>query len=95
MEPVDPNEAPDYYKVIKEPMGMWNSFTFITVARTLHYLNFSTKFVSFSLTVYPWLCVKMCKIETECSVSFFYKERKPLKHLLLVTKYNLISFFSC
>jgi hypothetical protein len=23
MEPVDPNEAPDYYKVIKEPMGMW------------------------------------------------------------------------
>lgn len=21
MEPVDPNEAPDYYKVIKEPMG--------------------------------------------------------------------------
>lgn len=22
MEPVDPNEAPDYYKVIKEPMGM-------------------------------------------------------------------------
>lgn len=29
MEPVDPNEAPDYYKVIKEPMGefiglLWN-----------------------------------------------------------------------
>lgn len=22
MEPVDPEEAPDYYKVIKEPMGM-------------------------------------------------------------------------
>jgi hypothetical protein len=22
MEPVDPNEAPNYYKVIKEPMGM-------------------------------------------------------------------------
>lgn len=22
MEPVDPTEAPDYYKVIKEPMGM-------------------------------------------------------------------------
>lgn len=21
MEPVDPDEAPDYYKVIKEPMG--------------------------------------------------------------------------
>lgn len=21
MEPVDPTEAPDYYKVIKEPMG--------------------------------------------------------------------------
>jgi len=21
MEPVDPEEAPDYYKVIKEPMG--------------------------------------------------------------------------
>lgn len=21
MEPVDPHEAPDYYKVIKEPMG--------------------------------------------------------------------------
>lgn len=23
MEPVDPNEAPDYYKVIKEPMGKY------------------------------------------------------------------------
>jgi hypothetical protein len=23
MEPVDPNEAPDYYKVIKEPMGTY------------------------------------------------------------------------
>lgn len=23
MEPVDPTEAPDYYKVIKEPMGKW------------------------------------------------------------------------
>lgn len=22
MEPVDPTEAPDYYKVIKEPMGI-------------------------------------------------------------------------
>lgn len=22
MEPVDPEEAPDYYKVIKDPMGM-------------------------------------------------------------------------
>lgn len=25
MEPVDPNEAPDYYKVIKEPMGKFNN----------------------------------------------------------------------
>lgn len=24
MEPVDPNEAPDYYKVIKEPMGKYS-----------------------------------------------------------------------
>lgn len=24
MEPVDPEEAPDYYKVIKEPMGVYN-----------------------------------------------------------------------
>lgn len=23
MEPVDPTEAPDYYKVIKEPMGKY------------------------------------------------------------------------
>lgn len=23
MEPVDPHEAPDYYKVIKEPMGKY------------------------------------------------------------------------
>lgn len=23
MEPVDPEEAPDYYKVIKEPMGVY------------------------------------------------------------------------
>ena len=22
-KPVDPNEVPDYYKVIKEPMGKW------------------------------------------------------------------------
>lgn len=27
MEPVDPEEAPDYYKVIKDPMGM--SFEYI------------------------------------------------------------------
>lgn len=26
MEPVDPTEAPDYYKVIKEPMGKHNDF---------------------------------------------------------------------
>lgn len=25
MEPVDPTEAPDYYKVIKEPMGTYCS----------------------------------------------------------------------
>ena len=24
-KPVDPNEVPDYYKVIKEPMGQWRS----------------------------------------------------------------------
>lgn len=23
MEPVDPHEAPDYYRVIKDPMGKW------------------------------------------------------------------------
>lgn len=23
LEPVDPNDAPDYYGVIKEPMGKW------------------------------------------------------------------------
>lgn len=28
MEPVDPNEAPDYYKVIKEPMGNFWLFQF-------------------------------------------------------------------
>lgn len=27
MEPVDPNEAPDYYKVIKEPMGKRHKYT--------------------------------------------------------------------
>jgi len=26
MEPVDPNEAPDYYKVIKEPMGKYHNY---------------------------------------------------------------------
>lgn len=31
LEPVDPNDAPDYYGVIKEPMGkylggIWSSF---------------------------------------------------------------------
>lgn len=26
MEPVDPNEAPDYYKVIKEPMGKYHDY---------------------------------------------------------------------
>lgn len=26
MEPVDPNEAPDYYKVIKEPMGKYHKY---------------------------------------------------------------------
>lgn len=28
MEPVDPNEAPDYYKVIKEPMGKYQDYHF-------------------------------------------------------------------
>lgn len=31
MEPVDPNEAPDYYKVIKEPMGTGLRFTPLVV----------------------------------------------------------------
>jgi hypothetical protein len=32
MEPVDPNEAPDYYKVIKEPMGKFAAnFTVLSV----------------------------------------------------------------
>ena len=30
MEPVDPNEAPDYYKVIKEPMGKYYVFVILT-----------------------------------------------------------------
>lgn len=29
MEPVDPNEAPDYYKVIKEPMGKCGKMRFL------------------------------------------------------------------
>lgn len=29
MEPVDPTEAPDYYKVIKEPMGMLFDWFFL------------------------------------------------------------------
>lgn len=29
MEPVDPNEAPDYYKVIKEPMGKLTLYIYI------------------------------------------------------------------
>lgn len=30
MEPVDPKEAPDYYKVIKDPMGEWEiSYIFL------------------------------------------------------------------
>lgn len=28
MEPVDPEEAPDYYKVIKEPMGKFQIYLF-------------------------------------------------------------------
>lgn len=31
MEPVDPREAPTYYKVIKEPMGMYLLFYTITL----------------------------------------------------------------
>lgn len=35
MEPVDPNEAPDYYKVIKEPMGklikFFTLFTYLDI----------------------------------------------------------------
>lgn len=27
MEPVDPHEAPDYYRVIKDPMGELNIFS--------------------------------------------------------------------
>lgn len=34
MEPVDPTEAPDYYKVIKEPMGM--SIVFILFPRAMN-----------------------------------------------------------
>lgn len=28
MEPVDPHEAPDYYRVIKDPMGKHDLFLF-------------------------------------------------------------------
>lgn len=28
VEPVDPTEAPDYYKVIKEPMGKYHALNF-------------------------------------------------------------------
>lgn len=31
MEPVDPEEAPDYYKVIKEPMGILEIATIIEI----------------------------------------------------------------
>lgn len=39
MEPVDPREAPTYYKVIKEPMGLY--FLFILVMHSLAYNNVS------------------------------------------------------
>lgn len=32
LEPVDPNDAPDYYGVIKEPMGESNSDYFIKLS---------------------------------------------------------------
>lgn len=35
MEPVDPNEAPDYYKVIKEPMGEFQIYNQITKKKLL------------------------------------------------------------
>lgn len=35
MEPVDPREAPTYYKVIKEPMGMY-VFTIYYLCYILH-----------------------------------------------------------
>lgn len=31
MEPVDPDEAPDYYRVIKDPMGNFQCFFFFFV----------------------------------------------------------------
>lgn len=37
MEPVDPNEAPDYYKVIKEPMGKYG-YVFINIVSKLYYI---------------------------------------------------------
>lgn len=30
MEPVDPDEAPDYYKVIKEPMGKFSACKYLS-----------------------------------------------------------------
>jgi len=37
MEPVDPNEAPDYYKVIKEPMGKYDSLTILFLFKSFCY----------------------------------------------------------
>lgn len=36
MEPVDPNEAPDYYKVIKEPMGKYHDYHFSNLFLSLN-----------------------------------------------------------
>lgn len=39
MEPVDPNEAPDYYKVIKEPMGEYHNLYITSVIYLSPQLN--------------------------------------------------------
>lgn len=37
MEPVDPEEAPDYYNVVKEPMGKLRYYIFVILCREVEF----------------------------------------------------------
>ncbi len=42
LEPVDPNDAPDYYGIIKEPMG--KSFCLLLLCDQKYFVNYNILF---------------------------------------------------
>lgn len=44
MEPVDPAEAPDYYKVIKEPMGKTIQLLLIFIKVIINFFKTNSRF---------------------------------------------------